>query len=308
MKGKAHPAPSSVFLALPGNETMASALARRLSAELGALEVGHFPDGESHVRLGCDVAGRTVLLVCTLDRPDSKLAPLVFAADAARDLGAARVGLVSPYLAYMRQDTRFRPGEAITSRSFARILSASFDWLVTVDPHLHRYGSLDALYELSAVAVHAAPALSTWVRDHVEHPLIIGPDNESAQWASAVAKGAGAPHVVLEKVRRGDRDVEVSVPDIERWRDRVPVLIDDIISTASTMVEAVRHLHAAGLPPPVCVGVHAVFAANALEALEEAGICEVVTANTIAHPTNRIDLSDLLAERLREWIGKEPSI
>src|SRR3546814_1718571 len=74
----------------------------------------------------------------SLDHPYAKVLPLLFAADTARDLGARRIVLVAPYLAYMRQDIRFHAGEAVTSRTFAAILSRHLDWLVTVDPHLHR--------------------------------------------------------------------------------------------------------------------------------------------------------------------------
>ena len=301
----AHDERGALLLAFPGNEAMAHKLATRLSCAHSAIDLHCFPDGESLVRIGCDVAGRTVLIVCTLDRPDAKLAPLIFAADAARELGAARVGLVSAYLGYMRQDRRFHPREALSSHSFARMLSAAFDWLITVDPHLHRIASLDALYTIPAVTVHAAPALSRWIREHLRHPLVIGPDSESAQWAGAVAEAAGAPHLVLAKVRRGDRDVEVSIPDVERWRDRVPVLVDDIISSARTMTETARHIRAAGLAAPVCIGVHAVFGPDALVLLEQAGVAEVVTTNSIAHVTNQIDVSALLAADMQKWIDRK---
>ncbi len=294
---------SAALVAFPGNEAMAARIASQLALTPTPLEWHRFPDGESLVRIDGDLTGRTTVVLCTLDRPDDKLAPLLFAADAARDLGASRVGLVSPYLSYLRQDRRFREGEAITSRTFARVLSGTFDWLVTVDPHLHRYPSLDAVYTIPSALVHAAPALSVWIREHVVSPLVIGPDSESAQWARAVADDAGAPHLVLEKVRRGDRDVEVSVPDVERWRDRVPVLVDDIISSAHTMAETVRHVRAAGLAAPVCVGVHAVLAGDALALLEDAGAAEVVTSNTIPHPTNRIDVSALLGASIDAWCG-----
>ena len=191
----------------------------------------------------------------------------------------------------------------MSSHSFARLLSATFDWLITVDPHLHRIASLDALYTIPAVTVHAAPVLSLWIREHVRRPLVIGPDRESAQWAGAVAEAAGAPHLVLDKVRRGD--VEVSAPDLERWRDRVPVLVDDIISSAQTMSATARHVRDAGLAAPICVGVHAVFGPSAIAVLEEAGVVEVVTANTIAHATNRIDVSALLADGIQNWLGGE---
>lgn len=284
-----------VVIGLPGNENLASALADHVDGDIGQLALRRFPDGETYVRMKTPVAGREVTLACTLHRPDDKLIPLLFLAATARDLGAADVGLVAPYLAYMRQDRRFQEGEGVTSTYFARIISASVDWLVTVDPHLHRRSALADVYSVGTEVVHAAPHISEWIRGNVPRPLLVGPDEESGQWVRAVAEGAGAPSVVLEKVRRGDRDVSVSVPDVERWQDRTPVLVDDIISTARTMIATVGHLVRAGLRPPVCIGVHAVFADKAYEELRSSGAARVVTCNTIPHPSNAIDLSGALA-------------
>lgn len=292
-----------LVLALPENEAIAASLATHIGADRGAVEIRRFPDGESYVRLDAPVAGHEVVLVCTLDRPDVKLLPLLFLARLAKELGAARVGLVAPYLAYMRQDRRFRPGEAITSIYFAEMLSRSVDWLVTIDPHLHRRSSLKEIYPIPAQALSAAPLISGWIRERIREPLLVGPDSESAQWVAAVAAGAGAPYVVLEKERRGDRDVRVSVPQIERWRRHTPVLVDDIISTGRTMAETARHLIAAGMMAPICVAVHAVFAENAHAEMLAAGISEVVTCNTIPHETNRIDVARLLAPAIRDIVA-----
>jgi ribose-phosphate pyrophosphokinase len=259
------------------------------------LAVRRFPDGESYVRLGSAVAGRDVVLACGLDRPDPKVIPLLFALEAARELGASRVGLVAPYLCYMRQDRRFQDGEAVAARLFGRVLSRSVDWLVTVDPHLHRIHDLAEVVSVPARVVHAAPAIAAWVQVEVERPLFVGPDAESEQWVSNVARRADAPWIVLRKVRRGDREVEVSVPDVDRWRDRVPVLVDDIVSTGRTLLETLGHLKRAGMKPPVCVAVHALFAERASEDLIAAG-ARVVTCNTVAHATNAIDLVPDLAE------------
>lgn len=285
-----------IVFSLPGNEVLSSALVKRLDAERGELELRRFPDGETYVRLGTPVDRRRVILVCTLDRPDAKFLPLVLTAAAARDLGAMQVGLVSPYLAYMRQDRRFQAGEAVTSAYFAALLSKQVDWLVTVDPHLHRRSSLSEIYSIPFAVQHAASAISAWIRDEVRSPVLIGPDSESEQWVAAIAREAGVPFIVLEKNRRGDRDVEVSVPKVERWRDHTPVLIDDIISTARTMIETIVHLKAASLSPPVCIGIHGVFADNAYDEMQAAGAGRVVTCNTISHPSNAIDLTDLLAD------------
>ena len=279
----------------PGNESLGRRIAETLGADVASLTMRQFPDEESYVQLSAACAGRDVIVVATLDRPNPKVLPLLFLVDLAHELRASRVILLAPYLAYMRQDTRFKSGEAVTSRSFAKLLSGGIDALVTVDPHLHRYQALAGLYSVPAHVIHAAPLVAEWIQAEVERPLLVGPDSESGQWVADVARRASAPYVVLEKTRRGDRDVEVSVPDVERWRDHRPVLVDDIISTARTMIETVRRLKSADLPAPICVGVHAVFAGDAYRELRAAGAERVVTSNTIAHESNQIDVSAAVA-------------
>lgn len=289
-----------VILALPENEQLATGLAAKLQAEVGRMTVRRFPDGESYVRIESPVDGRNVALACGLHDPDSKVPALLFAASTARELGAARVGLVAPYLGYMRQDKRFNEGESITSVHFAKLISHYVDWLVTVDPHLHRRKSLDDIYSVPSIVVHAAPLLAQWISANVDSPVLIGPDSESEQWVSEVARGANAPWLVLEKVRRGDRDVSVSIPDITALRGRTPVLVDDIISTARTMMAAVRHLTGQGLAAPVCIGVHAIFSGDAHAELLSAGAARIVTTNTIPNSSNAIDLIPAIADALRD--------
>lgn len=288
-----------VWIAMPGNHSMAAKLSASMGGDLATLETRHFPDGETYLRLRTDVSGRDVAIVCTLDRPDAKFLPLAYTAATARELGAKRVGLVAPYLAYMRQDRRFKEGEAVTSACFARLLSAEFDWLVTVDPHLHRRRALDEIYTIANRVAHADQAMSGWIRRNVEQPLIIGPDSESEQWASRIAAEAGCPTVVLNKRRLGDRQVSIDLPDLSAWRDRRPVLVDDIISSAVTMIEACRLLIAAGLSKPVCVGVHGLFAGQGFEALSELA-ARVATTNTVVHASNEIDVSEQIAAAVAE--------
>ena len=287
-----------LLFALPGNENFCARLEQEMAAERGVLEYRRFPDGESYLRLRTAAGRRDAILVCTLNAPDEKTLALLFAARTARELGAKRVGLVAPYLAYMRQDRRFNDGEAVTSLHYARLLSEAFDWLVTVDPHLHRHASLGEIYAIPAAAVAASPALARWIISNVERPLILGPDSESEQWAAEVAAACGAPYAVMAKTRLGDRRVEIRVPPLAQWRGRTAVLLDDIISSARTMSRAVRKVREAGFEAPVCVGVHAVFAADAQAALREAGAGRVVTTNTIEHATNVIDVAALVAQRM----------
>jgi ribose-phosphate pyrophosphokinase len=298
---------SVVVISMPGNESLADQLAAALVLDRVAATVRHFPDGESHVRVDGAVQGRQALIVCTLDRPDAKLVPLFLLAHALREGGAVSVGLVAPYLAYMRQDRQFHPGETISAVHVSGWIARNLDWLVTVDPHLHRIADLAQVYPIPTRVVHAAPDLAAWVRANVRQPLLIGPDEENAQWVRDVARGADAPFVVLTKDRRGDRDVVVSVPEVERWRTHTPVLVDDIVSTARTMIETVGHLRRAGLAAPVCVAVHAIFAQSAFEDLRAAGAADIVSCDTIVHPSNRIALATAIGAGVREMLAGSPN-
>jgi ribose-phosphate pyrophosphokinase len=292
-----------LIFAMPGNEAMASALCGQLGAGRGQWEVRRFPDGESYIRFDTPPQGRSIAIVCSLDQPDDKLVALFLAARIARDLGARRIGLVAPYLAYMRQDAVFKAGEGITAKYMGQLLGSCVDWMVTVDPHLHRIHDLGEVYPIATAVVHAAPSISAWIRANVDKPVVIGPDEESAQWAAAVAEGAGCPHTVLRKVRHGDHDVEVSVPDTQHWAGHTPVLVDDIASTAKTMIAAVGHLKRAGLPAPVCIAVHPLFAGSAYEDLKASGVARVVGCNTVQHDSVAIDLSPALARALPRFFA-----
>jgi len=284
-----------LVLGLPQAGALPAQLAAQLQCDWSDLALHRFPDGECVVRLDADVHGRCVVFAGSLDHPDGKTLPLLFAADAARELGAARIGLVAPYLAYMRQDQRFRAGEAVTSRSYARLLSGALDFLVTVDPHLHRWRSLGDIYSIPTRAVAAAPAIAQWLQREVGAPLLVGPDEESGQWVAEVARLCGAPWTVMVKQRHGDRDVTIRTSGNLSWAGRTPVLLDDIGSSGQTLVAALQVLGQSGLPRPLCIVVHALFALEAQQAMLDAGAARVVSCDTVAHPTNAIPVAPLLA-------------
>jgi ribose-phosphate pyrophosphokinase len=286
----------STILALPHDRALATRLGALSECAVMPLSVHQFPDGETNVQLVAPPLRGDVAILSALRDPDQSLLPVLLLAGAARQWGASRVGLVAPYLPYMRQDTVFRAGEAITARSFAQIISASFDWMMTIDPHLHRIQRLNEIFGVPARALHATPALAQWIKRNVHLPLIIGPDEGSRQWANDVAALAGAPSVVLSKTRHGDADITLRLPAaLDEFPGRTPVLVDDIISTGTTMASTVSQLIARGFAPPVCVSVHAVFAPGAIEAIEHAGARCVVSTNTLPHITNQIDIVPLLA-------------
>jgi ribose-phosphate pyrophosphokinase len=291
-----------IVLPAPGSAELAEQLADRLDAPLGVVEYRRFPDGETFLRLHTDVQGHSVVIAASLRDPDPQALGLWFLSDVAREMGARHVGLVAPYLPYMRQDTRFHPGEAVTSRTFARFVSQGVDWLVTVDPHLHRLPSLVAIYSVPAVAVSSAHAVARWISANVRRPYVIGPDEESRQWVEDVAQRVGCGFTVLEKRRLGDRKVEVSTP-MPDTENRTPVLLDDIVSSGHTLAQAVRQVRLAFACRPVCLGVHAVFSGAALQVVKDAGAERIVTCNTLPHETNEIDVLGDVAFAIseRQW-------
>ncbi len=293
-----------ILFAFPGNEAMADGICRERGWQRGAWETRRFPDGESYVRYHSAIEGRAIAIVCSLADPDARIVALLLAASVARELGATQVGLIIPYLAYMRQDARFKPGEGVTCRHFARLLSSVCDWIVTVDPHLHRVRQLGEIYSVATRVVPAAPALARWISATIARPVLVGPDEESEQWVAQVALLVDCPYVLLRKTRSGDREVAVSVAEMTGWQDRNAVLVDDIASTAHTMIAAARRIREAGMKPAWCVAVHAIFAGQAYAELRAAGVAGVASTNCVRHESNCIDMAapigDAVAQVLQD--------
>ena len=140
---------------------------------------------------------------------------------------------------------------------------------------------------------HLAQVLVDYLRQRHGTIFLVGPDEESEQWVSSVAKAAEAPYVTLRKTRRGDNDVSINFPDIMKFDGLAPVLIDDIISSGHTMQVAVTQLVALGFVQPVCLAAHGILAADAMQRLKAAGAV-IVTTNTIPGPTAALEVNPIL--------------
>lgn len=294
---------SLIVFNLDSDPTLFDDLAQALSAKKGELEQRKFPDGESYLRIHTDCSHQDVIIFCNLYQPDHKILRLLFLTSTLKEMGAKQVGLITPYLPYMRQDKQFHHGECVSSRPFAKLLSASLDFLITMDPHLHRYDSLDEIYTIKSRVVPAAPLIASWIQQHVPTPLLIGPDMESEQWVSEVARLADAPFQILEKIRHGDTLVEISPPELAPYKNKTPVLIDDIISSGNTMLETINHLTLADMKRPVCIGVHGIFAEGAFAQLQR--FSDVITTQCIPHSSNNIDIALALADAALLFINED---
>jgi ribose-phosphate pyrophosphokinase len=285
----------AIFNLYAEDHEIAQSLVEYLSAEPGKLKQHYFPDKEYQICLESEIKDKDVILVCSLVDPNPKVIPLIFFAKTAKLLGAKSVRLIAPYLSYMRQDKQFHLGEGISAHYFLELLGSCFDALITLDPHLHRIHALAPFFGNPCSVLHANQLLANWISMHVEAPYLIGPDEESRQWVEEIAKLCCAPFQVLAKKRKDDITIEIALPKLSYSESHTPILIDDIISSGCTMIEGVRLTKQLFTKPVVCMAIHALFAGEAYKKLYQAGAGKVVTTNSIAHCSNTIDISVILA-------------
>lgn len=297
---------SSGLLLVFDDDASERAMGERLAAALGwacgVVRRHAFPDGETRLTLPAELP-RRVLVLRGLHDPNAKLTELLLAAAGARDLGVSRLVLVCPYLAYMRQDMAFGPGEVVSQRHVGALLAGAFDGVLAVDPHLHRVASLDeVLPGRRGVAVSAAPLLGRFIAVRVPGALLLAPDEEAGRWVKSAAAVSGLDHAVCVKRRRGDRDVEVALHGAP-VRGRSVVILDDVASTGRTLAAAARAVLAAGALRVDVAVTHALFVGDALEHVRAAGVREVWSSDCVPHPSNAVSVVPLLAQGLEPILG-----
>lgn len=286
------------ILAFEESLPQARTLAAALDMPCDTVEVHTFPDGESLVRLPESLPER-IILFRGLDHPNAKLIELLLAARTARRLGVKRILLVAPYLCYMRQDIEFLPGQAVSQPIIGQYLAELCDVLITVDPHLHRITHLREAVPLEqAVSLSAAPLIGRFVCAQRERPLLVGPDEESEQWVREAAKPGGCDYVVARKRRDSDTEVSVTLPEYD-YRGRHAVLVDDMVSTGHTLMRTAEQLLARGAASVDAAFTHALCDEDSVRRLHDSGIGACWSTDSIAHPSNRIPLAELLADAVR---------
>lgn len=270
-------------------------LAEALDMPMHLVDRHRFPDGECRVALPPSLPER-VVFCRSLDRPNEKLVELLLAAHTARELGAETLILVAPYLCYMRQDKAFHSGEAVSQTIVGRFLAGLFDSLVTVDPHLHRVRELRQAVPASvALALTASGLMAEFLRGKVDDPVLLGPDAESEQWVSSVALPNGWQYGACRKTRLGDESVEIELPDID-LQGRSVVLVDDVASSGQTLLVAARQCLARRASQVDVLVTHGLFLDAAERRLQQAGVRQVWSTDSVTHGSNAIPLSGLLAQ------------
>jgi len=149
-----------------------------------------------------------------------------------------------------------------------------------------------------AVVLSGAPLLADLIAQHHAKPLLVGPDEESAQWVAQAAARHVFDHAVCHKVRHGDRDVQIALPDVDVC-GRAVVLLDDVASSGYTLAAAARLLLAAGAASVDVAVTHALFAGDAIQVIQDAGVGHVWSTDCITHASNAVSMAEPIASALR---------
>jgi ribose-phosphate pyrophosphokinase len=280
------------------SKELAKSVARLIKAKYSELEKSNFPDGEMRLKYNEDLTDKNVVIINgMMPNPDEMLLESVFAIHAAKQLGAGKITFVAPYLAYMRQDKQFHAGECISAKAMAKMLDCA-DYVVAIDPHLHRIHRLQDIFHTKAKSITADRALADYIRKNHPKSIIIGPDIESSQWAKTIADSIGHESMILLKKRYSSTKVRTIVHgDPAKFKGRDVVIVDDIISTGHTMIEPIKQLKKFGAKKITCMGVHGVFVKNSLQNLRKLGAV-VVSTDTIPNPVSKISVAKLIADAL----------
>lgn len=275
---------------------LARKISKRIDTEYSDLEVNKFPDGELYVKFNTEIKNKEVVLVQSLNNPNEAILEVIFAAHTAKDLGAKKIILVVPYLAYMRQDKRFNSGEAITSKIIGKLFNV-FDKIITIDPHLHRYKNLNEVFSIKTEKLSTIDLIGEYIKNNIKNAFIIGPDMESYQWAETIAKSINCPFTILKKERINSKKVNITINSKLNIKNKNIVMIDDIISTGQTILKTIDMIKKQNPKSINIVCVHGIFSDQ--ETYKKLSEYKIITTNTIETKHSKIDVSELIANSLK---------
>ena len=273
-----------------GYPRLAERIADRLDVDLGRVQLETFPNGEVYARYEESVRGADVFIIQSLCDPvNDHLMQLLVMIDAAKRASAKRIVAVIPWYAYSRQDRKTKPREPITARLVANMIAAAgAERVMTMDLHV---GQIEGFFSFP---VDHLTAMHTFVDYFVDagfrdapDAVVVAPDTGEAKLASRLADHLGLPWAILNKMRRdaGQSEVTHVIGDVEGRR---AIMIDDVIATGGTLVNAAQRLIDEGATEVYAAATHGEFSGSAYEKIEASHIREVVVADTLPLKAERV--------------------
>ena len=273
-------------------------IASKLKAKHSELFMQKFPDDELRVRIETNVKGKEVYLVQSFYKEISDcLIETILAANTAKELGAKKIHLIAPYFPYLRQDKRFNSGEAVSQYIIAGLIDKCCDSVTILDPHLHRTKSLAEIFKAKTIKLTCNELIADYIKKNVKNAVCIGPDGESYKWAKFVGNMIGVESRVMTKTRYSSFHVEVKLNKPINLENKTVVIIDDIVSTGHTIIEASKLLRKMGAKKILCICVHAILVNDALKKFKKEKI-ELVSCNTIPNVKMKIDVSGMIGKSI----------
>ncbi|MCD6503049.1 MAG: ribose-phosphate diphosphokinase [Euryarchaeota archaeon] len=267
-------------------------ISKELNLEILPVERKKFPDGEIYIRLLEKPDDEVVLVQNTY--PNDGLVAALLAMQALKSEGAKEITLVIPYFGYGRQDKKFLEGEPVSAEAIAKALSRYADKVVLVDPHKDYIADF---FDVEAKVVHAYEALVEMLY-RVDVDIVLAPDVGALERAKNVAKSLGVDWDYLEKTRISGEEVEIKPKDMD-VEDKNVALVDDIISTGGTLIEASKALKAQGAKSVVAACVHGLFTKFAIHRILESPIDDVGVTDTIEGPLSVASAASTIARALK---------
>ncbi len=293
-----------IVLSFPDDVNRARRLAELLGFDFFCVEYKVFPDGEDYVRVPVDVKDRDVVVFSSLyPDQDRKIFRTILLLDALRDLNCRSLVLVCPYLAYSRQDRRFRDGEAVSLKTLIKIFENYVDYILTVDVHKPQ-----AFTSSKAVCINVEPfeKYAKYIENNVgrEDLVILSPDFGSLWRAEKVAKILNVNYDYFEKYRdRVTGQITMKPREVD-VKNRIVIIIDDIIATGGTIREATRILKSMNAKEVYALATHCQFLDNADRKLVESGVKSIICSDTIETGYSKISVLDLIAEHIHKILSK----
>lgn len=283
----------------PSSEDLAKAIGREGDLKVVGTTNRLFPDGEQYVRISESVEGDVLLIHPLWPNPDKQIVEYFLIVDALKGLGCSSISVLIPYLPYLRQDKRFKPGEPISAKIISSLIeSAGVDRIITIDPHLHRFKSLSELFKIECINLSAFPLMAEYYKKEFGNDVIvIGPDFESEQYVKIVSKILSSPYFVFEKERLDDREVLIRGRDVVK--DKVALVVDDIVSTGATLANVAQFLLNNGATRVDALVSHALLVGNALERLKRAGLSNLITTDTVPNSLPKVSIAPLISNLIK---------